>query len=208
MVRKVKTRRKDNKHVKLFLGIFVAFIMVSSIFGFILGFSGAGAPGQQRFDDYGIRFTQVVVNNQPFFEARINGMDYEFIYLPSQTTSVAPDDQTRALLQQPIHAITFEPPQEPVGVLEFVRGSLANDAARQGEQVTLGTTQASSVFNDAPAITCEDANEQQMVILLRYANQTGITAQGNCIIAEGIIPSDLLLVGEYLRYTRLGVFEG
>ena len=63
---------------------------------------------------------------------------------------------------------------------------------------------ANNTFN-LPIITCEDATYSTPVIYFMQSNETKITIQGNCIIAEARNNIDILRLKDRLLYSIIGI---
>ncbi len=58
-----------------------------------------------------------------------------------------------------------------------------------------------------PIVTCENANENNIVILLKVTDNNIIHQEGDCIILEGKSAEDLIRVADKFAYKIMGVME-
>ena len=90
---------------KMVLGIFIAFIMIASIFGVVL--DRFATPSQSyKYGDYKFR----AVNNQ--FITGINGKQHTFSFFPRDLEAIQISDDVKALLGQPVLTVTYDPNSE------------------------------------------------------------------------------------------------
>jgi len=195
----MKPRKKQNKHAKLLLSLFIVFIMISSIFGFLIGFGGT--TPEQRIREHGINFDQFVDQGMVVYRAVIAGNEHYFFYLPSQLRHIEVDAQAAQILQEP-YSLSFIAPQNNSGIIDVVRTNLAYDFNQRGQTLPLGIGEPSDDYLGMPIIACD---QQTPVVMLVMDNQTKVTAQGNCITASARSDVDLLAIGESLRYYSLGI---
>ena len=170
---------KEKKFLQKFMIYFIAFIMITSVIGFLYG-TDTG-DGNTSVKEAGYKF----VRKGAFWSTFIDKKEALFSRLPSEVSSI----------------------QMPADIAEKLKGTLEidftydiNDTNSReiaeafyyfgkgldfnfNKYARVGLLE-NSTFN-MPIITCQDATAAVPVVLFRTGNETRIFAEGECIIAEG-----------------------
>ena len=170
---------KEKKFLQKFMIYFIAFIMITSIIGFLYG-TDTG-DGNTSVKEQGYKF----VRKGSFWSTGIDKKEALFSKLPSEVSSV----------QMPADAA-----EKLKGTLEIDFTYDINDTNNQEIAESLYYLSRSLDFNfnkyprigllenstfSMPIITCQDATAAVPVVLFRTGNETKIFREGECIIAEG-----------------------
>ncbi len=182
---------------KKWMGLFIAFIMVFSIFGFIIDFAVQPTTKKLKYDDF--KFT--LVNNQ--YIAKINGKEHVFVFFPKDLEYITVLDDVKSLLSQPVLTVTYDPGSDMAGNLAeaqyYFEVQLDNKVIERALTNNEGTKLSQK--------SCSDASESQPVIELRKGDVSSIKAENSCIIVTALDAYDLYQNTERIIYTVLGVMS-
>ena len=190
-------RKEKESNQKQIIVYFIAFIMVSSIFGIMF----SGYNSQSNSIKYkGIKFTQQ--NNQ--WSTTINNQKLLFNYLPIDVEQIT--------LNQDIKSAIYNKPQ--LDITSDVNDTFSEEIALAQYTIALALNNVNiyprpgfttnNKFN-LSIITCKDATQAVPVILFKQSNQTKVSIKDNCIIAEAKNNFDILRIKDRLLYSILGV---
>jgi len=192
-------KKEKKQKMNLFLVIFISLIMVSSIFGIM--FSGY-RQNQFSIKYNGIRFVRE--NNQVL--TTINDKKLFFDYFPTEVEQIElSQDIKNALINKPEIDTTSEVNDtfsEEIALAQYNMPLALNSFniyTRSGFTTT-------NKFN-LPVITCEDSTQAVPIIFFKQSNQTKITLENNCIIAEARNNIDILRIKDRIIYTLLGIIR-
>lgn len=171
------------------MSLFLAFIMITSIAGYL-----SQDTSVSRYN--GVKFTLV----QNAWQAKIGGRTQTFLYLP-----------------QDVEAIPVPPSLKP-GVLQFQATSDANSTAAADIAQSifrLSTTTGIPIRNGfttenpygLPVITCANATQFMPVIRYQLGAQHGVRQEGQCIIVETNNGFGFHQLTDRMAYALLGVIE-
>jgi len=181
---------------KVWMGLFIVFIMVFSIFGFVIDFAVKPASSSIRYNDFKFQ----LVNDQ--YQVSLNGKQHVFVFFPGDIEYVTISAETKALLEKPVLTVTYDPESD----LSDNFGE-----AQYYFEVQLGGVKtidrAITREGALPTKTCEGATEFQPVIELRTGSSAGISSEGNCIFVTALDAFDLYQQTERIIYTMLGVMS-
>lgn len=191
-----KDRSKQTKQI--FLAAIIAFIMITSVIGFM-----AGRDSEQNLS-YG-DFSFVRKGN--IWVTKINGQNLNFYYFPSETTDIELDDAVKNRISStPMVYLTYDPDQENVEYIAQTQFELENIFS---SNFNIYSTKAFTKENEygLPVITCLNATDTIPVIDLRKTNETAIHLEGNCIIFESRSGFDFLRAKDRLFYGLFNVIK-
>ena len=180
---------------KMVMGLFIAFIMIASIFGVV--FDRFVAPSQSyEYGDFKFR----VYNNQ--YIANINGKQHTFSFFPRDLEAIQVSDDVKALLDQPVLTVAYDPNSDMAEA--FGEAQYYFEVQLDGKSIERALTDNTN-FTSIPKKSCADATSSQPVIELRKSNESGIVADKNCLIINSLDQYDLYQQTERTIYTALGV---
>ena len=180
----------------MWIGLFIAFIMVFSIFGFIIDFAIQPTTQKMEYGDY--TFTQT----QQGYRAKVNGNEMLFLFFPGDLEYYTITDDTKQLLKAPVYTATYDPNSTIAPNLaeaQYYLEQQLQDIKYIERALTNSTT--------LPQKTCADATTAQPVIELLQANVTTIITENNCIKVKAIDPYDLYRQTERIIYEILGIIK-
>jgi len=189
-------RKKENKRNQILLSALVAFIMVSSILGYMAGRNEPNTIQYNKFRFYQKNFLwatkinnkEVVFNNLPTAVSYINISD-EVLSRIKSTLEVDTTYDQNSTYKEEIASTQFS--------IEKVLHNFFNIYVRKGftEDNDYGL----------PVITCSDATQVVPVIYFKKGNSTSVYLENNCIIAEARDGADFLKLKDRLIYGLFGV---
>ncbi len=192
-----KRERKTERSKQIWISLLIAFLMVFSVFGVIIG-------SQDNSMKYGkFKFTQ----SQNGFVTKINGTEVPFYTLPSQVgfINVSPDI-TAMLRNSYFVVVSFDPAaaKESLAAVEIARFDFSQYF--YGKLVYNGVTNNTGEYSEQPVITCANATAETPVIYFNFSDTPSIVRVDDCIFinAKG---SDVLALRDRLLYSYLGVIQ-
>jgi len=191
-----KHERKNDKRKQIILSIVLSAVMIFSAFGVMIG-SFTNNEMNYNGHTFEIKGSKYVT--------KINGNEMEFDFLPPTTESInLSNDTARKIKESYVLMITFDPSQESnLPVMELVRFDLSQ---KLGKIMISGVMSSSEQYQNFSIITCENATQQSLVIILNMSDNTSITDTGNCIYlnARG---SEFLRLRDRVLYSYYGVIK-
>lgn len=176
---------------------FIVFIMIGTSVSFVFfGFS----PQNEVENHNGIKFTRV----QDRWEAKINGRNAAFSFLPGEVENIfALDDSFKRLQGKFEIDATYDLNSTYKEAIALAQHQMGLTLANYNIFVRKGFTTNNS-FN-LPVIACNDSTLNVPVIYFRHGNATNIHTEDNCIIAEAGSNVEFIKVKDRLLYGVLGV---
>lgn len=193
-----RNRRKRKERNNKILVIFIAFIMISSVFGVI--FYGFNNQNNNKVEDKGITF----IDRQGYWYTTIDGTEMIFNNLPSNVEYIELPQELKDRLsnafQLDITSELEDPLNEYIALVEH-EAQLALTA--KNIYVRTGFTTPSDY--NVPIITCDDATQSVPILYYKESNETKVYMQDNCIIAEAVDGIDILRISDRILYEVLGI---
>jgi hypothetical protein len=190
--------RKEKKSKSgIIMALIIAFIMVGSILGYV-------SIGRQdnQFKYNGIKFTQT--SNQ--WRTTINNQQLTFDYFPSDVEQIElSNDMVTALLNKPEIDTTSDLNDTFSEEIALANYNMALTLNKLNIYVMGGFT-TNNTFN-LPILTCKGSTQAVPIIYFKQSNQTKITLENNCIIAEAKNNIDILRIKDRLLYSMLGIIK-
>lgn len=189
---------KDRKEKRRWgLILFIVFIMLGTSVSFVFfGFS----PQSEVVKYNGIKFTRL----QDRWEAKINGRNAAFSFLPSEVENTPSEGSGRLQGKFEIDS-TYDSNSTHKEAIALAQHQMGLTLAQYNIFLRKGFT-TNNTFN-LPVITCNDAAQNVPVVYFKYGNLTNIHAESNCVIAEAASNQDFLKVKDRLLYGMLGVVK-
>ena len=180
------------------MGLFIAFIMVFSIFGFVINFAIQPSVSTAKYGDFKFR----VVNQQ--YITKINGDEYKFVFFPMDLEYIMLSDEVKQLLAQPVLTVTYDPKSnlsQNLGEAQYYMELQLSD------EIMIERALIDNAGTSLPQKSCADATSSQPVIDLRISGVSGIRTEDSCIIVTALDAHDLYQQVERIVYTVLGVMS-
>ncbi|MBI2650835.1 hypothetical protein HYX04_06025 [Candidatus Woesearchaeota archaeon] len=179
--------------------LFIVFIMIGTSVSFVFfGFSGV----EEKAKYNGITFIRFADR----WEAKINGIDAAFSFLPKEAEKVSmPSDVTQRLQNRFEIDVTYDLNSTYKESIALAQHQMGLTLANYNIFVRKGFT-ANNTFS-LPIITCDNSTINVPVVYFRYGNTTNINMENNCIIAEAPANDDFIMVKDRLLYGMLGVMK-
>ena len=171
--------------------------MISSVFGVL--FYGFGSSGKLELDYKNFKF----INRGKFWTTNINGVEALFTFFPSDVENIKTEQNAINRLKN---------------IAEIDATSNFNDTF--AEQIALAQYQIGITLNNfnifvrngfaasnkynANLITCTNSTKFVPVIFFKSSNETKITLENDCIIAEASKKEDVLKLKDRIAY---GIFN-
>jgi len=192
-----RVERKKEKRKKMMMSLFIAFIMVASLFGVIF----YGNSNSNSVKDYGINF-EVTQNNQ--FLAKVGGEQRLFYVLPTEAESISTDEGVFDLLRSSSSLVySFDPSMDTdnLVIIDVVRYDL-------DQSIMIPTSSAIDAENGdftLPVWACDNATEILPVVHFSESNASSISLNGYCIEVRGN-NTDFLVARDRIIYEYYGVY--
>jgi hypothetical protein len=191
-----RRERKKEKRTQLWMGIFVIFLMATSIFGIIVG---SNSNGSQTYRYEGHAF---YVNENNLYESKINDKTMEFYSLPDQLEKTS-DEIINKIKNSPSVKVTFDPTDtENLQYIEVARFGLSSYT---DENFEYGITKASATYN-FPIVTCEDATAESPVLIFEKTEEINLYMENNCIHVQGDL-FEFLMHRDSIIYSYYGILK-
>lgn len=205
MVRRRKPRKDWQKIIfSLVLAAIFLFSTIGLIFSSVPGGSSGDVFGNTYSEVYnGVKFESVP--NANVFVAEIDEQEVFFSYLPRDVETMTVDTNVFPLLtNKPQLKIT----SDSLTNYSDIKSLISYDMSRLFESVDI---QRGYVDENNPygfeQITCEDATEFVPVLYLMNSNETKISVNNNCVIAQADSQFGYLRIRDRLLFGMYGIIE-
>ncbi|MFH1072860.1 MAG: hypothetical protein V1743_05515 [Nanoarchaeota archaeon] len=187
---------KRKKVIQIFLGLFITFIMVFSVFELYVSNQGSQASLQ-----YGkFRFT-VDADNRKYLTV-VNKTTYAFYSFPTDAAQVnVTGDFADTLRSAEVIIYTLDPRAQNLEYVEQARYELMSMIAQSSVPAV---TQNSSLYRDALISSCADARQYAPVVFFNVSDNLSIIREGYCIILNGNA-TDFYVLQDRLLYGYVGI---
>ncbi len=181
---------------KVWIGMFIAFVMIFSVFGVVL--DSFRPVTKLDYNDY-----QFTYKDNQFF-TKIGGVEHGFLFFPGDLEYIVMPEEVKVLLSAPVFTVTYD--SQSLIAEDLANSQYFFEAQLEGVRVIERglTNNTGSVL---PQKTCADATPSQPVIELRYADESSIAVDNNCVILNALSASDIYRESERFIYALLGVMS-
>jgi hypothetical protein len=188
-------KQKESKK-QTWMMAFIAFIMITSVIGFVW----QGGTNKVRYN--GIPF----VEEANGWSTKIKGKNLIFNYLPQEVDYINVSPLLAQRLTNTVEIDTTYDVDDPFAeYIAKVQYTMGIGLGHFEVFVVSGFTSENEFAK--PIITCENATVYVPVIYFKKSNQTMISLENNCIIAEAFYGEDLVKVKDRLLYAIFGVIK-
>jgi hypothetical protein len=182
---------------KVAVSLFILFIMIFSAFGLVLYYA---TPPNPPLEYNGFKFTVLPSG----FKSKIDGVDRQFLFFPQDIEYVSLSDEVKSALNRPVWTVAYNP--------QDVRNSTLGEAQyylefHLSDKKTIERALTNVTTESLPQKSCADATEAQPVVLIEFANETGVFVDNNCVRISSLSDLDLVRSVERVVYHVLGVMK-
>jgi len=193
-------RERDQNRYKKLMVYFIAFILVSSIFGVVF-FGFRDPTAKRKYNDY------TFIRTQQGYRTTIDKNFITFTYFPENLPFMIVDPQVKSLLSDKVQISMTSDFNDPlngtIASLQFTLGPIYNDFVNTF--IFDGFTNENPY---RPIVTCENATPSIPVIYLKQGNETSAKVDQQCVIITAETSQDLIAINERILYVLLGIMEG
>ena len=196
-----KMRKKDNGfNAKIALPLFVVFILVTSMFGYMWGSS------KTRVDYGSFAFYQ---SEDGSYILKYGSARISFNNFPANLEWINATEGIGAVFSTPMFYVSSDPESsqaEAIAGISFSLGRLMGEVSN----IYVQNSFISEGEHVLPVITCSNATIFTPVVLVENSNSTGpteIVKQGSCIILSAKNRQEMYMAYERLVYIIMGVME-
>jgi hypothetical protein len=190
---------KRQRRNMIIMSVFMAFLMVSSVFAYIFFYTDGSTT--QSVTENGYRFTITQQNGNPIWQTTVNKEPAYFYRLPSEVANIPVDAGAKSLIQSGSSVIVAVDSSllsdQDIAVLF---GQLANIPGDLGA----GQTQNISQFN-LPIVTCEYSTSTYPVAEVTYGDITQISSENGCVKITAPDLQSLFEVMEKFKFVYLKI---
>lgn len=188
-------KKDEKKKTKIIMSVFIVFIMVTSVIGFMFG---QYSTQKLKFGEY------TFVRTDQGFSLVINKQEVVFDYFPTEanSTDFDPRIDDRIKSTKMLYA-TINANSSHQAALGKVAYDLATTLDDFGVFVRPAFTEQTTY--DVPIITCANATQFVPVLYFKDSNQTKAYIDSNCIILEGDSDVDFLRLKDRILYGFFGI---
>lgn len=183
---------------KTIMGLFIAFIMVASIFGVALDYFATGGGTQTlEYGDYTFRPVQGL------YQTTLDGKTVQFNFFPQDLEYIQVPENVKTTLQSPVLTVTYDPASPITNGAAQAQYYL--ETQLDGKTIIERAVTNNSNYTTLTQRTCADATPTQPVLAFTYANHSGFSLDNNCITLNAVDDYDLFRQTERALYTILGI---
>lgn len=183
-------KERKNKSV-IYVAIFIAFIMITSVLGYIFGDSEESSMKYNKYNFYKKNLKWVT---------KISNAEVDFDYFPAEIDNINLSKEiVESIKNSRMIYITYSPNQTDTDEFGYSQFELTNKLMLLNIYAGNGMTE-SNEFN-LPIISCANATQFVPVIVLEKGVENTIKSENNCIILKG----EPLRLKDRLLYGIFGV---
>lgn len=181
------------------MSIFIVAIMVLSVMGFALTFT---EQNTQQLDYNGTKFTRT----QNGWQTELNSQKIEFISYPGEVEDIQMDENVKAALGTArVLWFSYDPgeiySQEIAGAMYYMEDSLGKISI----YVQRGLLNNTDYL--LPEATCKNATATVPMLIIMSGNETKISSNNTCIIAEASSTRDVYRIADRLLFQEFKVIK-
>jgi hypothetical protein len=205
----MRKKKKNSNSQKMFLA-FVAIIFLISSVGSVVLYSGNNndpesfsidlSNGKYKFD----RRTDTY-GNYYYDVTSKEGADFDAFYLPDKLYLDIPKDAQSLIQNSNYFYITFDPTQEDLSTVDFVRFEVRNNAP--SSKFFIDSVISENSIYSFPILDCSNATINSPVVFLKSSNDTNINYENYCLEIE-FVPQSTLQIKDALVYLLQGIDIG
>jgi hypothetical protein len=190
------------KRTNIIITIIVAFLMVASIFAFVI--TDLGQQGNELTYN---KYTFQTVNN--IYRTKINGNYMDFQYFPADLERInITQDIVNRLMNAKGMIIVFNP-NESVDNLQYIDFARLDMSNQLSTPIGFAITKPSSLYSGLPVLGCQNSTTELPFIMINISSSSDFildNAYPNCIIMNAEL-KDIVALKDRLVYRLLGVMQ-
>tara|TARA_Y100000310_G_scaffold201978_1_gene202050 strand:- start:2507 stop:3103 length:597 start_codon:yes stop_codon:yes gene_type:complete len=194
-------RRQQKQKAKLILPIFIAFILIASIFGVMIGGLYGGDKDYEKYN--GIFFKKTTDGRQTF---SVDGANYNILYGPNEVKgfgSDVPEDFLSDIVSVGKMYLDISDEKAAQGIFEIYsnfNGKLNIVLSCPPEN------KDAEQCKNLPLRSCEDVDGNTLIMLLSFSEKKNIDYTNGCFEMSGS-EGYLAGVSDYIVMTYAGVYD-
>lgn len=171
--------------------------MVTSVIGFMMG-----RGGEERTEKYnGKTFT---LNQNGQWDTTINKVDFSFNNFPKDLEDIKINEDIKGKLLNTYEIdTTYDINDSHKEAIALIQYEMNIDLSKANIYIRSGLTSENNFT--IPIIDCSSATYAIPVIYFKSSNETKVSLEGNCIIAEADNQREFSRIKDRLIYTLFGV---
>ena len=189
--------RKQEKRKKVWIGVFMALLMIFSGFGIYLG---SVTDPEQDFEYNEHSFKA----EEGRYIVKVNNFEVPFYNLPYDIEDINLSSEATALIKNAwVPQIVFDPEQESLEYIELTRFDWST---WWGKPILSGVVKESTDYPTLPVLSCANATPNGPVIYLNSTPDFTYHLEGNCLILNAL-GADFLRWRDRVLYTHLRILK-
>jgi len=197
---KLDRYEQRKKRVNIIITIVVGFLMVASIFAYVI-FDTGQSNNELSYN----KFTFQTVNNG--YRTKINGAYYDFTYYPSELERINISNDIAGKLMNAQGIIFVFDPNETIDNLQYSDYVRLDLSKQLTTPVIFGITEPSNTYTSMMVLGCTNATAQYPFILLNISSSSTFEQDSkypDCIIMNAKL-KEIIALKDRLVYRMLGV---
>lgn len=191
--------KKPRINKKVLVTLFMAFIMVFSIFAVV--FDRYTNVVKLKYNGYS--FSQ----NGNLFATKINGNNVYFDNFPKNVEDInLSNDVVSRISNTKMLYITYDISQDTRQIMGKAQYDLQN-ALWQNFRIYAAASLMNESNYNLPVATCSNATASVPVMELSYSNETGVSLEGNCILVHSTNEAELIRLKDRLLFGLFGIIK-
>lgn len=193
--------RKKLFHKKVWVSLFIAAIMILSVFGFMMSYQTGQTGGTEEYNGHKL------VQTQQGLMTKVNGKEAYFDYYPASLEQLNMSDAIKTELKNSKSFwVTYDPDSDFAQAMAEIQFDMEQNLFDVAEiYVARGLTNAKEYA--LPEITCANATATMPVIYLKKGEKTQIESTDNCITLTTVTEPELRMYHNKIAYILFGVMN-
>lgn len=211
-------KAKEDKGLKILLACLIAAVVIFGIVVYINQYTGFITAKDLKYYQYSngddkFNVRKVIRGDYTGWQTEMYTNDYRYILElyndPASLEDVSVDRAARNILLDDKEIVVTWPPEPAYGSMTAVIYAEINKVLSEEILFNIPMSFAQTLaYKDFPVKACADAEKKSSVILFDIADaETGIKAEGNCVILQGRTEAELMRAADRLLYLLLGIMK-
>lgn len=193
--------RKKLFNKKVWVSLFIAAIMILSVFGFMMSYQTNQTGGTEEYNDHKL------VQTQKGLMTKINDKEVYFNYYPASLEQLNMSEDIKSELKNTKAVwVTYDPDSDFATAMAEIQFDMEQTLFDVAEiYVARGLTDTKEYA--LPEVSCANATATMPVLYLKKGNYTEIESIDNCITLTTITEPELKMYYNKILYIILGVMQ-